>query len=415
MYKSKLQEMCHKYKWALPKYTCMKDGLDHSPQFKASVVVSGINFDTITICKSSKEAYNEAAKLAFLHFTSETLDRSREYNEEPNSEKEVQSPEVHSDAVSNQHNENLGKYKKKLQIFAERKDLGLPVYHVEREGSCAPCVKATVNIGEDCFVSQGLYKTSEEAEDAAAQVALLSWSTEALQEDPLSYKNLLQELTQDEGFFLPMYTTNISGEPQNQTFLSSVGVEGEIFHGVEAKSKKVAELNAAKAAYTAFIERKLFHPGNFSSRSSGDDILKLASHMGSVTITDQKGNRRPGCSSNTSPAIKNEAQHGETQVTAHQETTTSGTHESIALPIVPVTDKLTGSQSSSATPNISILSAADSHAKRTAEMRSYLLGDRVKVYTYIPDIVLPTDTVVLPIGQDKWVMVRLEFPNKNGM
>lgn len=149
------------------------------------------------------------------------------------------------------------KFKKKLQIFAERKDLALPVYHVEKEGPLTPCVKATVNIGENCFVTQGMYKTSEEAEDAAAQIALLSLSTEALQEDPLSYKNLLQELTREKRFFLPMYTTIVSGKPHNQTFISSVEIEGEIFRGAEAKSKKVADLNAAKAAYTAFIERKL--------------------------------------------------------------------------------------------------------------------------------------------------------------
>ncbi|CAI9781357.1 unnamed protein product [Fraxinus pennsylvanica] len=427
MYKSKLQELCHKCNWALPKYTCVKDGPDHIPQFKASVVVSGINFDTITICKSSKEAYNEAAKLAFLHFTSDTLNQSGEYNEEPNSKNDVQSPKVHSDAVANQLNENLDlpeKFKKMLQIFVERKDLALPVYHVEKEGPLTPCTKATVNIGENRFVTQGLYKTSEEAEDAAAQIALLSLSTEALQEDPLSYKNLLQELTQEEGFFLSMYTTIVSGEPHNQTFISSVEIEGEIFRGAEAKFKKVAELNAAKAAYTAFIERKLFHPADFKLRSSDDDALKIASRVGSVTISDQKVKGTPGCSSNTSPAIKNEAQHGENkdenEETEYSNDCASGndkfsTHESIAFPNVPVTDKLTGGRPSSPTPDVSILSAADSRTKMAAGMRSYLLGDRVKVYTYIPDIALPAGTVVLPIGQDKWVKVSLEFPNKNGM
>lgn len=142
MYKSKLQELCQKCNWALPKYTCLKDGPDHIPQFKASVVVGGINFDTITICKSSKEAYNEAAKLAFLHFTSgkliltnlarfvlfslvnpsdcllssthishycaETLNQTGEYMEEPNSINDIQSPKLHSDTVANQRNENLG-------------------------------------------------------------------------------------------------------------------------------------------------------------------------------------------------------------------------------------------------------------------------------------------------------------------
>lgn len=134
-----------------------------------------------------------------------------------------------------------------------------------------------------------------------------------------------------------MYTTIVSGEPHNQTFISSVEIEGENFRGVEAKSKKVAELNAAKAAYTAFIERKfvtlqfslililrcsdfhefltksgkLFHPGHFKLRSSDDDALKIASRVGSVTISDHKVKGSPGCSSNTSPAIKNKAQHEE--------------------------------------------------------------------------------------------------------
>ncbi|CAA2976090.1 Hypothetical predicted protein [Olea europaea subsp. europaea] len=412
MYKSKLQELCQKCNWALPKYTCLKDGPDHIPQFKASVVVGGINFDTITICKSSKKAYNEAAKLAFLHFTSETLNQTGEYMEEPNSINDIQSPKLHSDTVANQRNENLDlpeKFKKKLQIFAERKDLSLPVYHVEREDPRAPCVKATVSVGEDRFVSQGLYKTSEEAEDAAAQIALLSLSTEALQEDPLSYKNLLQELAQEEGFFLPMYTTIVAGQPHNQTFISSVEIEGENFRGVEAKSKKVAELNAAKAAYTAFIERKWFHPGHFKLRSSDDDALKIASRVGSVTISDHKVKGSPGCSSNTSPAIKNKAQHEENKGIK------LNTRESIAFPNVPVMDKITEGRPSSATPDVSIVSAADSRMKMTAGMRSYLLGDRVKVYTYIPDISLPAGTVVLPIGQDKWVKVSLEFPNKNGM
>lgn len=70
MFKSKLQELCQNKKWRLPEYCCMRDGADHNPQFKASVVVNGTNFDSPPSCKSSKEAHNEAAKFAFLHFTS---------------------------------------------------------------------------------------------------------------------------------------------------------------------------------------------------------------------------------------------------------------------------------------------------------------------------------------------------------
>ncbi|XP_024926430.3 protein FAR1-RELATED SEQUENCE 3-like isoform X1 [Ziziphus jujuba] len=70
MYKSKLQELCQRKKWALPSYTSIKDGPDHIPQFQASVIVNGLSFDSPVSCKSYKDAHNHAAMLAFLHFTS---------------------------------------------------------------------------------------------------------------------------------------------------------------------------------------------------------------------------------------------------------------------------------------------------------------------------------------------------------
>ncbi|KAM6576692.1 hypothetical protein CsatB_028529 [Cannabis sativa] len=70
MYKSKLQELCHKNQWGLPKYTSMRYGPDHNPLFGASVSVNGISFDSLIVSKSNKQAHNHAAMLAFLHFTS---------------------------------------------------------------------------------------------------------------------------------------------------------------------------------------------------------------------------------------------------------------------------------------------------------------------------------------------------------
>lgn len=55
------------------------------------------------------------------------------------------------------------------------------------------------------------------------------------------------------------------------------------------------------------------------------------------------------------------------------------------------------------------VSNADSSARRTAETESYLLSNRIRVYKSIPDGVLPTGTTVLPIAEDKWSVVRLEF------
>ena len=75
------------------------------------------------------------------------------------------------------------------------------------------------------------------------------------QDDGL-YKNLLQELSQKEGFLFPTYDTIKNGPPHDTTFLSTVEIGGEMFKGGEAKSKKQAEMNAAKAAYTGLTERK---------------------------------------------------------------------------------------------------------------------------------------------------------------
>lgn len=74
------------------------------------------------------------------------------------------------------------------------------------------------------------------------------------------YKNLLQELAQREGFSKPIYNTTKSGELHMLTFYSNVEVEGEIFRGKEGKSKKQAELNAAKVAYSILKERESLVP-----------------------------------------------------------------------------------------------------------------------------------------------------------
>jgi len=72
MYKTKLQELCHKRKWGLPSYSAMKDGPDHIPSFKASVHVHGVIFTSSSASSSLKEAKNQAAMVAFLSLSSGT-------------------------------------------------------------------------------------------------------------------------------------------------------------------------------------------------------------------------------------------------------------------------------------------------------------------------------------------------------
>lgn len=70
MYKTRLQELCHQRSWNLPKYSTTKHGLDHNPRFQATVALHDVAFTTLNLFRSSKEAQNDAARLAFEHFSS---------------------------------------------------------------------------------------------------------------------------------------------------------------------------------------------------------------------------------------------------------------------------------------------------------------------------------------------------------
>lgn len=87
---------------------------------------------------------------------------------------------------------------------------------------------------------------------------IVHWIIYFVQDDSGFYKNVLLELAQKELFCIPKYETVKCGPSHMPTFFSTVKVDGEIFHGKAGRSKKQAEMKAAKAAYTAFKDRKSF-------------------------------------------------------------------------------------------------------------------------------------------------------------
>lgn len=72
-----------------------------------------------------------------------------------------------------------------------------------------------------------------------------------VQDETGVYKNLLQEVSQRVGAFLPAYTTFRSGLGHLPVFTCTVELAGIIFTGEPAKNKKQAEKNAAMAAWTS--------------------------------------------------------------------------------------------------------------------------------------------------------------------
>ncbi|CAB4283162.1 unnamed protein product [Prunus armeniaca] len=356
MYKSKLQELCHGKKWGLPRYTAMKDGPDHNPAFKASVSVNGFSFDSPVACKSSKQAQNQAAMLAFLHFTSPP--------------------------------------------------------------SSFPSVEPTVTADEHAIESPEFFNTLKGPEHAAANAV-----------ESGHYKNLLQELAQREGFYMPAYKTARSGASHLPTFSSTVEVEGEEYCGKAGTSKKQAELNAAEVAYIALKERGLSRATEITSCHLREGALKTTQSSDLRMTVDSVKNLIHEEQLVSSPAIKYEECTKQIKGTLHDLSANANLEAEVSdsFHAVPEMDNMkeTGNPSSCSEsmlpsteespsspafiqPN---LPAVTNVGKGTG-VRSYLLCNRVRVYTQFPNIAFPNRITVLPISDDKWVAFSLEFPNE---
>ncbi|XP_057983461.1 double-stranded RNA-binding protein 1-like isoform X2 [Malania oleifera] len=349
MYKSKLQELCHRFSWQLPEYSYEKEGPNHNPHFTASVTVNGRSFRTPDHYSSSKLAQNEVAKLAILHLTDPqpslppatpstvsapsassghlsagtgsegTLPIRGTF--QPKIPETLQNPQTNgtTSAVGDDKRSialtDVHMYKNKLQNYAQKRNLTLPIYSCEHKGPPHDSrFKCKVTVDGQTFESPDFFHTVKEAKHAAAKVALMSLSTDGIQEDDSGfYKNLLQGLAQKEGFVLPIYDTNISGLSHKPTFVSTVKIGGEIFQGQEAKTKKQAEVSAAKVAYTTLTERKPSSPkfapcscieaGPSSSSMSISDLEENVRH---IAIEEQYDDYR-GCVADMS--ISNETKN----------------------------------------------------------------------------------------------------------
>ncbi|TQD85523.1 hypothetical protein C1H46_028935 [Malus baccata] len=312
MYKSKLQEVCHGKQWGLPTYTAMKDGPDHNPCFRASVSVNGFSFDSPVACKSSKQAQNQAAMLAFFHFTSP-----------PSS-----------------------------------------------------------NLSSSTVV---------------ADMNNISFLTFLVQDEMGHYKNLLQELAREEGFCMPTYKTVKSGASHMPTFSSTVEVEGEQFCGKAGKSKKQAELSAAKVAYISLKKQSAIKTTQSSDLTIAVESLENLIHEHQSVL---------------SPAIKYEDRANETKEVLMDNMNKTGQSSSCSESIFPSTEESGPSQTFKKLKPPADVSISDTNGWKGGGLKSYLLCHRVRVYNQFPDISLPNHITVLPICDDKWVPFILEFPNE---
>ncbi|KAI3974124.1 hypothetical protein MKX01_031582 [Papaver californicum] len=291
-YMLKLQKLCDHDLWGYPNYTSTKDG---PGRYKSSVLVSGLSFHTPDFCKSSQEAQNEAAKLAFHHLTASS--------EHPPLNRPAKTSRTDSPSPLSSSPEGLTilQNKNQLQIYAQKRKLDLPMYSYARKGPPHNTrFKATVTVNGQTFESPEFSRTLKEAEHAASRVALASLMRAGVlevrnlislllrfkllaaytDESAGFCKNFLQEFLLKEGLPLPTYKTKSCGAPHLSTFLCTVKVGTDVYEGIAARTKKQAEMNAAKVAYCRLKESK----SSGSMISQAKDTLRCTSSDSSLNL-----------------------------------------------------------------------------------------------------------------------------------
>ncbi|KAL6642038.1 hypothetical protein ACP70R_020219 [Stipagrostis hirtigluma subsp. patula] len=154
--------------------------------------------------------------------------------------------------------ENCYVFKSRLQEYAQKVGLPTPEYHTLKEGpSHEPIFKSTVVVNNTKYESLPGFFSRKAAEQSAAEVALMeivksvpaTGSIPAVQETGLC-KNLLQEYAQKMNYAIPSYicTRQASGVAP---FICTVEIGGIQYIGAAARTKKEAEIKAARTALLA--------------------------------------------------------------------------------------------------------------------------------------------------------------------
>ncbi|KAB8098841.1 hypothetical protein EE612_028520 [Oryza sativa] len=154
--------------------------------------------------------------------------------------------------------ENCYVFKSRLQEYAQKAGLQTPEYHTSKEGpSHEPVFKSTVVINNTSYGSLPGFSNRKAAEQSAAEVALMeivksipaNANIPAVQETGLC-KNLLQEYAQKMNYAIPSY---ICTKPASglAPFICTVEIGGIQYIGAAARTKKDAEIKAARTALLA--------------------------------------------------------------------------------------------------------------------------------------------------------------------
>ncbi|PNX75813.1 double-stranded RNA-binding protein 2-like [Trifolium pratense] len=152
MYKNQLQELAQRSCFNLPSYTCLREGPDHAPRFKATVNFNGEIFESPQYCSTLRQAEHSAAEVALSSL----------------------SHRGPSHSLAAKILDETGVYKNLLQEIAQRVGAPLPQYTTFRSGlGHLPVFTGTVELAGITFTGEHA-KNKKQAEKNAAMAA---WSS----------------------------------------------------------------------------------------------------------------------------------------------------------------------------------------------------------------------------------------------
>ncbi|XP_010689537.2 double-stranded RNA-binding protein 2 [Beta vulgaris subsp. vulgaris] len=152
MYKNQLQELAQRSCFNLPSYTCIREGPDHAPRFKAIVNFNGESFESPQYCSTLRQAEHAAAEVALNSLSSRGPSHS----------------------LAARILDETGVYKNLLQEISQRVGAPLPHYTTYRSGlGHQPVFTGKVELAGIIFTGEPA-KNKKQAEKNAA---LASWQS----------------------------------------------------------------------------------------------------------------------------------------------------------------------------------------------------------------------------------------------
>lgn len=152
-------------------------------------------------------------------------------------------------------------FKSLLQEYAQKVKLPTPVYDTIKEGpSHEPSFKSTVIVNDVRYDSLPGFFNRKAAEQSAAEVALIQLANSGGMNESAAQpvhemglcKNLLQEYAQKMNYAIPSYECQKNEKPGREGFFScTVEIGGMKYIGAAARTKKDAEIKAARTALLA--------------------------------------------------------------------------------------------------------------------------------------------------------------------